>query len=335
MARSAKTDIANQFYLAHKDLPLRQMARMMYEEHQMAFKDIEDARSSLRYQAGTMGEKNRKAIPEENKRSPEVGAAFRNNPFGFTKTEADGWRPKPLEITKGRGLVLADQHLPYQDNRAHTIAINWAKENQYTDFILIDGDLNDFYQFSRFDRDPDKRDFMFEMECTKKYLEILQKQFPNAKIIIKHGNHDYHFERFINQKAPELNKLTKWVYKTYLDLHAKGITLIDHDVPITVGKLNILHGHEIHIYSNVNAARGAYLKTHECVMVAHLHKTSQHTETSIRGRQDSAWGIGCMCDLHPAYARVNNWNHGFVGLEVDGSDFQVENKRIIQGEVAR
>ena len=33
------------------------------------------------------------------------------------------------------------------------------------------------------------------------------------------------------------------------------------------------------------------------------------------------------------YARINKWNHGFAGLEFDGNDFEIENKRIVKGAV--
>jgi hypothetical protein len=30
---------------------------------------------------------------------------------------------------------------------------------------------------------------------------------------------------------------------------------------------------------------------------------------------------------------LNKWNHGFAFIEIDGEDFQVQNKRIYKGKV--
>jgi len=44
--------------------------------------------------------------------------------------------------------------------------------------------------------------------------------------------------------------------------------------------------------------------------------------------------LGCLCELHPAYAPINKWSHGgaFVALWKNG-DFEVTNKRILHGRV--
>ena len=48
----------------------------------------------------------------------------------------------------------------------------------------------------------------------------------------------------------------------------------------------------------------------------------------------STWSTGCLCDLHPDYRPLNNWNHGFAIVEVakDGT-FQVQNKTVINGTI--
>ena len=84
----------------------------------------------------------------------------------------------------------------------------------------------------------------------------------------------------------------------------------------------------------MNAARGLFLRAKACAIGAHSHSTSQHDEPNVRGESLAAWSVGCLCDLHPEYAPLNKWNHGFALLEYrGGDDWEVENKRIVNGRV--
>jgi len=328
-------DIAKQYLSKYRNASSNQIARKLAEDHPLIFSNSEHARLVVRYYRGALGKYNRKHLSSnEHIRSIEEGMALKYNPFGLPEAVSDFWTPVTLPFKKGRGLVIADLHIPYHDVEAITIAFQWAKKNNYTDFVLLDGDINDHYTISRFEKDPRKRSFRQELDDTNKLLDALGKAFPKAHIIVKYGNHDYRLERFLRNRAPELLDMQDFIKDEYLKLKERGIITVPHDVPIKIGKLSILHGHEFQNMSTaVNPARGAYLKALECVLLAHCHRTSQHAETSLSGRLDTSWSIGCLCQLHPEYARINKWNRGLAGLEFDEDDFQIDNKRIVKGEV--
>jgi len=43
---------------------------------------------------------------------------------------------------------------------------------------------------------------------------------------------------------------------------------------------------------------------------------------------------GCLCDLHPEYARINNWNHGIGRVETnEAGDFVVINFPLIANKM--
>ena len=67
--------------------------------------------------------------------------------------------------------------------------------------------------------------------------------------------------------------------------------------------------------------------------IGHHHQTSEHTETTLDGRTVTCWSTGCLSELHPDYARVNRWNHGFAFVETHRDQFTVSNKRIRNGSV--
>lgn len=58
-----------------------------------------------------------------------------------------------------------------------------------------------------------------------------------------------------------------------------------------------------------------------------------HTETSVAGKLIACWSTGCLCGLHPAYARVNKWTHSAAWLSLEHGQFNVELIRILNGKV--
>lgn len=163
---------------------------------------------------------------------------------------------------------------------------------------------------------------------------------PNDTVMVRRngrpvatGNSRY--DRYMKLKAPELLDLPGMELNELMGLEEKGIEFVAHNRIIEAAKLNILHGHEYArgLTSPVNPARGMFLRAKACTISAHNHQTSHHNETDIRGVYTSCWSIGCLCGLSPEYAPLNRWNHGFALLEFDGHDFEVVNKRVVDGKV--
>ena len=106
---------------------------------------------------------------------------------------------------------------------------------------------------------------------------------------------------------------------------------------IIVDKLTIIHGHEFGKGGGLwlaNTARYVRLKANGCVMVGHWHKSSSDSAVTIDGQMHTVWSTGCLCDLTPDYARINQWNHGFAVVEwSEKGGFGVQNYRIRNGKV--
>lgn len=331
---SVKGDKAIEILKQYPDAPHRQLSRILYDANPLLYKNLDDAYGFIRYYSGASGDKHRRlGSTKELYRDKEKGEQMNKNPYGLPASDMDNWKPQRFPLKNGRILALGDAHIPYHDQKALTIAIQWGIDNGYTDAIFLAGDMLDCYQLSRFDRDPTKKKFMGELEDFKRFLDAIGKAFPNALIIWKHGNHEYHLERYFMAKAPELFGLQEFIWNKFLDLDQRGVTIIEHDIPLYIGKLNIIHGHELPNSSPVNPARGAYLAARECIILWHHHRTSSHAEGTFSRRLDTAWSVGCTCSLWPEYSRLNKWNHGFAGIEIRGKDFDIENKRIVQGMV--
>lgn len=309
------------------EMPIRKLARIMYKENNLLFKDYDNARDILRYIEGKIG-------PGSNAR-PEYKVEKRTmTPYNLPKSEETDYTPYKIQGIKNLG-IMCDIHAPYHSVDALSVAIKYLKEKKI-DGLLLNGDSIDCHKLSRFVKDPKKRDFKYELDVFKSIFEVLQKQLK-CKIIFKLGNHEERYEHFLYTKAHELVGIEEFEFSNILKARARGIEVVSDKKIIQANGLNIVHGHEFvgGVFSPVNIARGLYTKAKVCAVQGHNHQTSEHTEPDMLGNIVTTWSVGCLSELHPAYMPINKWNWGVANVELDknGTDFMMHNKRIFKGKV--
>ena len=306
------------------EMPTHKLAKIMYKDNSLAFINVESARETLRYIEGKKGSarKNKKtvSIPDRPK-----------NPYKLP--ESDEAKYEPYKLDAKRVLVLSDIHLPYHSIEAVTAIFDYAK-NEKPDTVLLNGDTIDFFQLSRFCKEPKKRSFAHELAAFKEFFEILQRTFK-AKVIFKLGNHEERYNHFLWMKAGELDGVDEFNLENIIKARAEGVEVIGEKRIIKAGELNIVHGHEFggSVFSPVNIARGLFLRAKVSALQGHNHQTSEHTESNMNGGITTTFSTGCLCELHPAYLPINRWNHGAAIVDIDGENFEVRNKRIHKGKV--
>lgn len=243
-----------------------------------------------------------------------------NLPESFEESYEHFKLPKGLKNT----LVLSDIHIPYQHNPAVEMAIDYGLSKNI-DSILLNGDVIDCYQLSKFQPDPRKRHFKDEIESFREFIKVLKDVF-NVPIYYKLGNHEERYERIMIERCAEFLELPEFEFENILGADNLGVTVIKDQRIIYVGKLPVFHGHEVKLLSTgVNPARSLFLKIHSSGLCGHLHRTSQHTEPSIK-EDIVCWSTGHLSEEHPKYARNNKWNHGIARIEKNTSgDFEVIN----------
>lgn len=328
-AQTART-ILSQFPQA----PSKQLARMLHEQWPEMFPSLENARLVVRQQRGAHGEQNRKRIRNTVAvRTTEESERARCNPFGLPQPEPDNWMPATLPANVSKWLSLADIHIPYHDLPALQLALEYGRQ-QECDGILLNGDIADCYQLSRWEKDPRSRSFEQEIHALEQFLDGLVKALKPTAIVWKAGNHEYRLERYLMARAPELFGMQAFTYKSFLNLDQRNVQWVGHGIPIQHKALTILHGDEYQggVSSPVNPARGAFLKANACVICAHSHRTSEHTQVNVQRTTVTCWSQGCLCSLNPAYNPLNQWNHGFAIINTD-HNWSIQNRRIIEGEV--
>lgn len=326
----AKSHLRTEAERLCKDMPdaaSRTLARRLAKEFQVT---IEQARSAVRKVRGNMGVAERKYS-----RSPRPNGTAGTKPQ-MPPSLSESW--ESVDLGAKRVGVLSDQHIPYHCTTALGAAVKDLKSKKI-DCLLLNGDYADFYAISRWQKDPRKRDLVKELEYQVQGLKWLRSEFPKSRIVYKMGNHDERWDHWLWNCAPEICDHPRMRLSTWLEFDELGIEMVADQRPIMAGKLPIFHGHELgrSIFSPVNPARGAFLRTHHTVLVGHSHQTSGHADTNLWHEETFVWSTGCLCTLTPEYARVNRWNHGHAVIDVssDGS-FDVMNMRINRsGEVRK
>lgn len=306
------------------EMPSMKLARIMYKENELLYKDLEDARYYLRYIEGKARVEGR---AKEIVRQPDRP----KNPYNLPKSDEAVY--EPFKIKANKLLILSDIHIPYHSIEALSCAFDYAKKEK-PDAILLNGDTLDFFGLSRFSKDPKHRSFAEELRAFKEFMDVLKKTF-NAKIYFKIGNHEERYFHFLWMKAHEIVGVDEFELENIIKARAEGIEIIKDKRIIKAGDLNIIHGHEFggSVFSPVNIARGLFLRGKVSALQGHNHQTSSHTESNMNGEIMTTWSVGCLCELHPAYLPINKWNHGFAIVNIDGSNFEVSNKRIYKGKI--
>lgn len=331
MAGDVITEMARKLCKTHPDAPARTLARRLVKESSGAI-TLEQARCRIRTQFGAMGNEHRKTT------KPVAPRAKRTAGVDYTmpKSVATTWTPHVMDVLGPVG-ILSDVHVPYHSEIAVAAAVGFLKQQNLAG-LLLNGDIADFYAISRYMKDPKQRDFKGELEAARVFIGYLRQEFPKIPIVYKTGNHEDRWKHWLWQHAAELSDDRRMSLDSWLELDKHDVALVDDQRPVMLGKLPVLHGHELPkgMAAPVNVARGAFLRTLSTVLVGHSHRTSNHAESDMWHHETACWSTGCLCDLRPEYSVINRWNHGFAMATIHkGGTFDVQNFRVMSDGTVR
>ncbi len=327
-----RSDIVRQHLEEDNSILTRTLARVLNEKHPGY--SVESWRTLIRAIRGAIGDAKRhnyrfqSHLFREHQDPRKVGSDYNLNPVML--------RTDDYILNHANVLILSDIHLPYHDLDAIVMAVNYGIE-QECDAILLNGDIIDFYQLSRFTKSSTMANLLTEREMYFEFIRYL-KDATELPIYHKLGNHEERYANYIRQQAPVLEQIPDLAIGQFLKMDESGVTMIEGRQKIKLGNLTVIHGHEggESIFSPVNPARGAFLKYKANVLAGHNHQTSSHFESTLDGALIGCWSTGCLCQLTPEYRpfAYTKWNHGFAHVEVnDDGSFTVNNKQIINNKI--
>lgn len=324
------TKIVKQYLEKYPNMLSQHLAQKIYNEHPKMFRTLNQVRGKVRYYRGRNGKRNRSQIKDKRFILPEP---TKNNPYSLPEDWNDLW--EPYNITDNAVVILNDIHIPFQDNQALTIVFDYLKTVDFNS-ILLNGDIWDCFSISKWEVNPELRNFPKELQLAKHFLMCLKNTFPDKKIYYKEGNHEYRFKRRLIEKAPDFFGITEFELRILLGLFETNIDWIDNKRIVKIGKLNILHGHEFfgHGIGGIVPAKTLYNKVNGTALCGHWHRSSQYNSKTLGDKYIGCWSVGCLCNLHPEYARINQWNQGFAIVHRNNhNDFMVENKQIVNHQI--
>ena len=301
------------------------IAKKAIHDYPLLFDDVETTRWMVRYIIGSIGSSKNKSVVNKIEKKQ------------FKLPTSKGKERQFVRIEESSILWISDIHIPNQNNKAIELAIEDGIKEKVT-CIILGGDVMDNTPFTSHDAPPpspdDVRDY-FEM--TQQFLEYLRSKFPKIHIVWIEGNHDNWISRWLMKKAPILFNDPYYHLPQRLDLKKYSIDFYEQEVILQMGKLSASHGHTIvrGVFAPVNAARGVFMRTKSNYIIGHVHATSIHHESNIKGEQIGCFSVGCLCELSPSYDPHNtkhNLGYAIIKVEKDGN-FIVLNKTIINGKV--
>lgn len=344
---SRAAEVCREYCGEFPDEDNRTVARALHKQHPRLFASVEYARNHVRRVRGLMGQRNADYVADKSLfREPGKAGQVKLPEFIEQKWE-------PIQIDGPATIaVLSDLHVPYTTKSALETAVAYVKRYHKPDVVLLNGDIFDFHQGSRFEHEPDSLTMTEEIPMGVQLMIWLRQEFPKARMIFKEGNHDERWSRWLVQGGSmELARvaglrlqgmLAKEIDRVYYKrdgektetLAPYGWQYITDRGWIKAGHLPIMHGHELGIKSSVSPGRAAFLKLSHSVMIGHLHQTNTFRKQNKVAGEQAAFTVGCLSGLTPFWNRTASFNHGFAVVEV-GSDgeYNVHNYAISGGKV--
>lgn len=230
-----------------------------------------------------------------------------------------------------RVLILSDIHFPEQEKRAIDAAISYGRAND-ANLVILNGDIFDCHEISRFDKDPRAKRYVEELKIGRPFFPYLRSQFPKARIVYKEGNHEERLEKYIVPRAPALLELECLSWPSLLGLRDSGVDWLGDKRKIGLGKLSVFHGHELGGGGEcVHPAKRLFDKAGESSLAGHHHRKDEYHKRTASGKEIATWVTGCLCHTRPYWLKYNNWTNGFAFVRTykDGSFEPVENRRVL------
>jgi len=234
---------------------------------------------------------------------------------------------------------LTDQHGIFVDRHAWELSLMLVRDFE-PDVVPVGSDDMDFYTFSKFSKNPARReslqdelDFMAD-----RYAELKDACDPYWEWVTKPigytptfhptviGNHN---ERFIKTlwDNPKFFGLRGMEYSRLMNYEKFGFSWSGNPWDFKANRdwspqenLVFTHGTKVSQYPGYSVKNEMASRFYDASLVmGHCHRGAQNVVTKPDGTQ--LWGVEgfCLCNLDPEYATRTNWTQGIVLVTIHAS----------------
>jgi predicted phosphodiesterase len=301
------------------------LAKRLFKDYPHLFENTEDARSKIRYRRGASGKVLRRLLANNTHVTDKE--KYMKELMSLPESAATKRPPYLLPKTSRKIMVFGDAHFPYQNNNGIYTALDYAKYKG-CDTIILNGDMIDLYQISRFLKDNRKPHIEYELELYYQFLIDLRKAFPTELIIWKFGNHEERYDAYLKLNAPAMYMIATDTLEDHIPVRELGIEIVKEKRRIVCGDIDIIHGHEYPGgFGGVNPARALFLKAKTNILCNHFHRSSSHKGNDIRGNQIRAYSLGAMCSQQD-YMPYGDQDCSFGYLVIENGVTWVQNREV-------
>ena len=255
---------------------------------------------------------------------------YRYDPeFDIPKSELWGEGKAPvIKLPKKDWVTVMgvnDIHVPYHDEVLVTASIAIAKVID-PDIFILNGDINDFFAISRFNKANERLDILqYEIDMGIDVRRAYRAALPNAQFEETIGNHEERLITYPAFNAPALKSLSALKPSKLMGLDELEI----RHWPMNGFRLKddflVEHGSVIRSQSGYTAKARLDATLISGVM-GHTHRADSHSRTGFRELQ--WYETGCLCKLNPDYVRNEaNWKQAFwvgtISTKTDNFNIQL------------
>lgn len=239
------------------------------------------------------------------------------------------------KIYRTEGLLtvglIPDCHRPWHHRKAYALMIHVFKALGL-DAVYILGDYGDFYGVNGHGpKHPGilqmLKDEVLDINAG---LDELDHEFPDAKKYFIQGNHEFRFERYIQNKAPELFGLvsTQELFKMN---QRPGWSFIaygpNQSTPILGSRLMARHE------PTGNRPKNVAYQAACSIVYAHIHKIEEESVVTLDGKVHTAFCVGWLGDKRKdeIFGYVKNhhqWQLGFGLVRINPKTGQHYHQKI-------
>jgi len=241
---------------------------------------------------------------------------------------------KPSTSASSESVVfLSDLHIPYQDTEAVASALRFIRKYK-PDRVVINGDVADFFQLSRFNTQHQRLDSLQrELDEANAFRVSLRKAAPNTFIDETEGNHDSRIKTYVANNARALVSLS--VLEPESLFRYRDLEITAHPGAGFLLRKNFLVKHGTLIRQDAGAsAKAEFNQAGVSGVSGHTHRLAKYIKAGYTHREWSEQG--CLCQLNPDYVvGAPNWVQGIaVGeFSTKTDSFSVELLQIIDGKI--
>ncbi len=228
-------------------------------------------------------------------------------------------------------VIANDFQVPFHNQKALAV-FKLFLHREKPDWLILNGDFQDFWEISSFDRVPRTgKEFSEEIKIGRKILKSFRRILPKAKITWIAGNHEFRLKRYLIHKAKELYGLPGLSVPELFGLEELNIEYMPCSQGsskftsnfIRVGNLYVGHWALIAKHAGY-AAKSLVDDKGVSLLQGHTHRFGTHARTTVDGRVLIGIENLCMCKRQANYISHPNWQLGFsvIYLERKSGRFQ-------------